>query len=133
MRELALECLVKVLQCIVFWYEELQHVTEQQGTSKGSIEPSSSDFHLDQHSDTGSVMNGSGGGNFHDQLVQVKKQKGMIEQGIYLFSQKPKNGLAFLHSQRFVGNDPESIANFLHDEERLDKGMVGDYLGDGEE
>ena len=66
-------------------------------------------------------------------IVHVKQQKGIIENGIDLFAKKPKQGLALLHTKGFIGDKPSEIATFYHTEERLDKIMMGDYLGDGDE
>lgn len=52
---------------------------------------------------------------------------------IFRFAKKPKQGLAFLQQKGFVGTEPESIAKFLINEERLNKSMVGDFLSDGDE
>ena len=49
------------------------------------------------------------------------------------FNRKPKNGLIFLQERNLVGSTVEDIARFLHLEERLDKAVVGDFLGDGEQ
>ena len=56
-----------------------------------------------------------------------------MEQGIYLFGRKAKSGLAFLQENGFVGKEPEDIAQFLLREDRLDKTVVGDFLGDSDE
>lgn len=63
----------------------------------------------------------------------MKQQKGIIESGIELFSKKSKQGLAFLHDKGFIGAEPADISKFFHSEQRLDKSVIGDYLGDGEE
>ncbi|KAL7074646.1 hypothetical protein ACQ4LE_005574 [Meloidogyne hapla] len=120
MRELALKCLVKALKCLVAWYEDMeigkevsiQYPTEeQQQPLQLSSEGSAADV---------------------NQIVQVKQQKSLIESGIDLFAKKPAQGLAFLHSKGFIGTEPEDIASFFHAEERLDKSVIGDYLGDGD-
>lgn len=42
-------------------------------------------------------------------------------------------GLKFLQERNLVGTDPEDIAAFFHREDRLDKSVVGDFMGDGKE
>uniref|UniRef100_A0A915M4D6 SEC7 domain-containing protein n=1 Tax=Meloidogyne javanica TaxID=6303 RepID=A0A915M4D6_MELJA len=120
MRELALKCLVKALKCLVAWYEDMEigkevsiqyPAEEQQQPLQLSTEGSAADV---------------------NQIVQVKQQKSLIEYGIDLFAKKPAQGLAFLHSKGFIGTEPEDIAAFFHAEERLDKSVIGDYLGDGD-
>ncbi|KAF7638012.1 SEC7 domain-containing protein [Meloidogyne graminicola] len=117
MRELALKCLVKALKCLVVWYEEMEIGKEV------SIQcPTEEQQQNLQLSSDGSTT----------QIVQVKQQKSLIESGIDLFAKKPSQGLAFLHSKGFIGKEPEDIASFFHAEERLDKSVIGDYLGDGD-
>uniref|UniRef100_A0A914L7K4 SEC7 domain-containing protein n=2 Tax=Meloidogyne TaxID=189290 RepID=A0A914L7K4_MELIC len=120
MRELALKCLVKALKCLVAWYEDMEigkevsiqyPAEEQQQPLQLSTEGSAADV---------------------NQIVQVKQQKSLIESGIDLFAKKPAQGLTFLHSKGFIGTEPEDIAAFFHAEERLDKSVIGDYLGDGD-
>lgn len=41
--------------------------------------------------------------------------------------------MTFLNERGFIGSEPADIANFFHSEERLDKSVIGDYLGDGTE
>uniref|UniRef100_A0A915ESL1 SEC7 domain-containing protein n=1 Tax=Ditylenchus dipsaci TaxID=166011 RepID=A0A915ESL1_9BILA len=93
MRELGLECLIKVLQ------------TGDVSTG-GGADPDEANFN-------GNGLNGDSANHF----MHAKHQKGMIESGIELFARKPKQGLAFLQEK----------------EERLDKGVAGDFLGDGNE
>ena len=46
------------------------------------------------------------------------------------FNSKPSKGIAFLQEQGLLSDDTSEIAKFLHDNHLLDKGMIGDYLGD---
>ncbi|KAL3103638.1 hypothetical protein niasHS_000274 [Heterodera schachtii] len=120
MRELALDCLVKVLQCLVYWYEEMNLGKEQSihgGDETANAAPSAC----------------NGNGSDVNLTAQAKQQKGIVESGIELFAKKPKQGLAFLREKGFVGAEPADIAKFFHAEERLDKSVIGDYLGDGDE
>uniref|UniRef100_A0A914LSY1 SEC7 domain-containing protein n=1 Tax=Meloidogyne incognita TaxID=6306 RepID=A0A914LSY1_MELIC len=120
MRELALKCLVKALKCLVAWYEDMEIGKEV------SIQyPAEEQQQPLQLSTEGSVAD-------VNQIVQVKQQKSLIESGIDLFAKKPAQGLKFLHSKGFIGTEPEDIAAFFHAEERLDKSVIGDYLGDGD-
>ena len=64
------------------------------------------------------------------QFESVKHQKGIIEQGIDLFNRKASKGLAFLQSHGHLGKSPEDVAAFFHSNERLDKTMIGDFLGE---
>ncbi|KAK6035374.1 hypothetical protein COOONC_27121 [Cooperia oncophora] len=66
-------------------------------------------------------------------FVHLKQKKELMEHGIMLFSRKPKQGLSFLQEHGFVGTEPNEIADFLLKEDRLDKTVVGDFLGDPDE
>ena len=46
------------------------------------------------------------------------------------FNTKPAKGIAFLQEQGLLSNNTSEIARFLHDNHLLDKGMIGDYIGD---
>ena len=50
----------------------------------------------------------------------------------YRFNKKPKKGLLYLQEQRLIGNSPEDVAEFFHNDDRLDRTVIGDYLGDNE-
>ncbi|VDO43224.1 unnamed protein product [Onchocerca flexuosa] len=67
------------------------------------------------------------------QFEQLKQKKETMEHGIQLFSRKPSQGLKFLQERHLIGTKPEDIAAFFHNEDRLDKTVVGDYLGDGDD
>eukprot|EP00047_Mylnosiga_fluctuans_P017395 m.61019 g.61019 ORF g.61019 m.61019 type:complete len:1672 (-) comp7058_c0_seq2:541-5556(-) len=59
-----------------------------------------------------------------------KLKKELREQGIELFNKKPGKGIKLLQDSGFVGSEPKEIARFLHAEDRLDRGAIGDYLGE---
>ncbi len=85
-----------------------------------------------------------------NEFEALKQQKDIMERGIDLyvvwaatdrfkhqsiqlrFNRKPKQGLQFLQDNKLIGTHKEDIAQFLHAEERLDKSVVGDFLGDGD-
>ena len=46
------------------------------------------------------------------------------------FNRKPRRGLQFLQSQALLGESAVDVARYFLNEERLDKTVVGDYLGD---
>lgn len=59
-----------------------------------------------------------------------KKIHEEIETGILKFNLSPKKGLAYLVSLGHVEHTPKGVANFLRQyQDRLDKTVVGDYLG----
>ncbi|KAF4523944.1 hypothetical protein B566_EDAN013699 [Ephemera danica] len=46
------------------------------------------------------------------------------------FNRKPLKGMEFLQEQRLLGNTATDVAEFLHNDERLDRTVIGDFLGD---
>ncbi|MPC12608.1 Brefeldin A-inhibited guanine nucleotide-exchange protein 1 [Portunus trituberculatus] len=65
-----------------------------------------------------------------EQFQSLKHRKELLEEGIKMFSEKPERGLAFLQSEGLVGPNPHDVAVFFHDDDRLDKSKIGEYLGD---
>ena len=47
-----------------------------------------------------------------------------------MFNRKPKKGITYLQENGLLGNRSEDIASFLLNDERPDKAVVGDFLGD---
>lgn len=69
-----------------------------------------------------------------DQLEKEKARKTAMTNAIRAFNLKPKKGLKLLLQEGFIPSDsPADIATFLHTEDRLDKAMIGEFLGEGEE
>lgn len=46
------------------------------------------------------------------------------------FNRKAKRGLSFLQSQGLLGTAASDVAKFFHDDDRVDKTQLGDFLGD---
>lgn len=64
------------------------------------------------------------------QFDTVKQKKTALIEGIKLFNFSPKKGLVYLEKNGFIKkNDPKTIAQFILDNETLDKTQVGEYLG----
>ncbi|KAF0993107.1 hypothetical protein HZS_5924, partial [Henneguya salminicola] len=59
----------------------------------------------------------------------VKERKELLVEDIKLFALKPLNGINFLINHNFIKDDPDSIATFFHQEERLDPVAIGELLG----
>uniref|UniRef100_A0A674C395 ARF guanine nucleotide exchange factor 2 n=1 Tax=Salmo trutta TaxID=8032 RepID=A0A674C395_SALTR len=132
LRKKGLECLVSILKCMVEWsrdmyvnpnlqanlgeYNELcVSSCEQLGVSLDSTVSSSVQSSQPDHP---------------EQYEVIKQQKDVIEHGIELFNKKPKRGVQYLQDQGMLGTTAEEIAQFLHQEERLDTTQVGEYLGE---
>ncbi|XP_059618597.1 brefeldin A-inhibited guanine nucleotide-exchange protein 1 [Phlebotomus argentipes] len=149
MRIRGLECLVSILKCMVEWSKDL-YVNPNLQTTLGEPakvitasveEPMGS---LKSHggsnlslNSTGST-NTNGGGNrevldLPEELEERKQRKEIMEMGIDMFNRKPKKGVAFLQERGLLGDSVEAIAKWLHEDDRLDKTVIGDYLGENDD
>lgn len=66
-------------------------------------------------------------------LEERKMRKEVMETGIELFNRKPKKGVQFLQEKQLLGTKPFDIAKWLHEDERLDKTVIGNYLGENDD
>uniref|UniRef100_A0A3P8YFQ9 SEC7 domain-containing protein n=1 Tax=Esox lucius TaxID=8010 RepID=A0A3P8YFQ9_ESOLU len=149
LRKKGLECLVSILKCMVEWSKD-QYVNPNSQTSLGQEKPLEQETSETKAPDTinryGSINSldstaSSGIGSYStqmsgtdnpEQFEVLKQQKEIIEQGIDLFNKKPKRGIQYLQEQGMLGTTPEDLAQFLHQEERLDSTQVGEFLGDND-
>ncbi|XP_077592066.1 brefeldin A-inhibited guanine nucleotide-exchange protein 1 isoform X2 [Stigmatopora nigra] len=149
LRKKGLECLVSILKCMVEWSKD-QYVNPNSQTSLGQEKPSEQDSGESRAPETinrygslnsldstassgiGSYSTQMSGTDNPEQFEVLKQQKEIIEQGIDLFNKKPKRGIQYLQEQGMLGTTPEDLAQFLHQEERLDSTQVGEFLGDNE-
>lgn len=149
LRKKGLECLVSILKCMVEWSKDL-YVNPNSQTTLGQEKPVEQETNETKHPETinrygslnsldsttssgiGSYSTQMSGTDNPEQFEVLKQQKEIIEQGIDLFNKKPKRGIQYLQEQGMLGNTPEDIAQFLHQEERLDSTQVGEFLGDND-
>uniref|UniRef100_A0A8C8AID3 ADP ribosylation factor guanine nucleotide exchange factor 1 n=1 Tax=Otus sunia TaxID=257818 RepID=A0A8C8AID3_9STRI len=149
LRKKGLECLVSILKCMVEWSKD-QYVNPNSQTTLGQEKPTEQDTNETKHPETinrygslnsldstassgiGSYSTQMSGTDNPEQFEVLKQQKEIIEQGIDLFNKKPKRGIQYLQEQGMLGTTPEDIAQFLHQEERLDSTQVGEFLGDND-
>lgn len=69
-----------------------------------------------------------------EQFENLKQRKKLFLEGIKQFNQKPKRGIQFFLQNKFIESEtPQDIAIFLLSNEGLDKAVIGEYLGEGEE
>ncbi|XP_060794114.1 brefeldin A-inhibited guanine nucleotide-exchange protein 2 isoform X2 [Neoarius graeffei] len=143
LRKKGLECLVSILKCMVEWSKDLyvnpnlqanlgqEHQAEGEGVEAKLPEHLSS--RRDSISSQDSAMSSSvqtSQPDHPEQYEVIKQQKEIIEHGIELFNKKPKRGVQYLQEQGMLGPSAEDIAQFLHQEERLDTTQVGEFLGE---
>uniref|UniRef100_A0A7N6BN86 ADP-ribosylation factor guanine nucleotide-exchange factor 1 (brefeldin A-inhibited) n=1 Tax=Anabas testudineus TaxID=64144 RepID=A0A7N6BN86_ANATE len=149
LRKKGLECLVSILKCMVEWSKD-QYVNPNSQTSLGQEKPleqestetkapetinrygSINSLDSTASSGIGSYSTQMSGTDNPEQFEVLKQQKEIIEQGIDLFNKKPKRGIQYLQEQGMLGTTSEDLAQFLHQEERLDSTQVGEFLGDND-
>ncbi|KAF0301335.1 Brefeldin A-inhibited guanine nucleotide-exchange protein 1 [Amphibalanus amphitrite] len=128
----ALECLVGLLKCMVEWSREFSTGIQSPACSgldserdwseepapatPGTLSTRGSELSLSDHTPEA-----------YESLKQIKD---IWEQGIDMFNRKPKRGLAFLQRQGLLKDTPDSIAAFFHEDHRLDRTVLGDFLGE---
>lgn len=67
------------------------------------------------------------------QIEKVKQRKIAMMNAIQQFNFKPKRGIKLLLSEGFIRSEaPADIASFLLRNDRLDKAILGEYLGEGD-
>lgn len=68
-----------------------------------------------------------------NEIEKVRKKKTAFMNSIQQFNFKPKRGIKLLIKEGFIRSEsPQDIANFILRNDRLDKAMIGEYLGEGE-
>lgn len=63
---------------------------------------------------------------------ELKRQKELYERGLEKFHEKPRKGIAFLQENGLLGRTPADVSRFLLTTDRLNKALVGEYLGDND-
>ncbi|MEJ1279107.1 ADP-ribosylation factor guanine nucleotide-exchange factor 1(brefeldin A-inhibited) [Cricetulus griseus] len=141
LRKKGLECLVSILKCMVEWSKDLYVNPNHQATLGQERLPDQEmgdgkGLDMARRCSVTSVESTVSSGtqttiqDDPEQFEVIKQQKEIIEHGIELFNKKPKRGIQFLQEQGMLGTDVEDIAQFLHQEERLDSTQVGEFLGE---
>ena len=49
------------------------------------------------------------------------------------FASKPKKGVKFLQEKQLLSSEPADVARLFHNDTRLSRTAMGDYLGEGDE
>lgn len=147
LKQQSLECLIEILHSLDNW--STQGVTDVAGTSRypgsrGSYEDSRESLDTGASAVPPSPRIGSGtydtgsstpvAEDDPSQIEKVKQRKTALNEGIRQFNFKPKRGIKTLIAEGFIKSDsPEDIAQFLISNDRLNKAMLGDFLGEGDE
>lgn len=155
MRVRGLECLVSVLKCMVEWSKDLYINPNAQSslgepTSKRSSGNKYEISNINENGTPSSQLRSTLGGSSQslnsmsssinrevldlpEELEERKQRKEVMETGIDMFNRKPKKGVQFLQEHNLIGSTVEDVAAWLLSDERLDKTLIGDYLGENEE
>ncbi|XP_072399618.1 brefeldin A-inhibited guanine nucleotide-exchange protein 1 isoform X2 [Diabrotica undecimpunctata] len=134
-----LECLVSILKCMVEWSKDL-YVNPNLQSTVGPRETRENDnVSIKSHGGSSNSLHSSESGSNKEnldspeQLEVLKQQKEVWETGIDVFNRKPRKGISYLQEQGLLGPSQEDVAKFLHNDERLDKTFIGEFLGDNDE
>lgn len=136
-----LECLVSILKCMVEWSKDMyinpnslqsNLGPENRPVDQENLELSASNK-IRSYDSANSLTSSQSTVSYNpSDFEMLKSKKELWEKGIELFNKKPKKGLQFLQESELLGRSTEEIAQFLHDDDRLDKTAIGDYLGENE-
>uniref|UniRef100_A0A3Q2UFX9 ARF guanine nucleotide exchange factor 2 n=1 Tax=Fundulus heteroclitus TaxID=8078 RepID=A0A3Q2UFX9_FUNHE len=137
LRKKGLECLVSILKCMVEWSKDMYVNPNLQANlgerAGGELKlPEATTGRRDSVSSLDSNYSSvaMSQADHPEQYEVIKQQKDIIEHGIELFNKKPKRGIQYLQDQGMLGSTAEDIAQFLHQEDRLDTTQVGEFLGE---
>lgn len=160
MRICGLDCLVSILKCMVEWSKDLYvnpnlhssvgEVGTATGRLRGTVQEKQQQQQLQSVGKESPVEGGSCSGSVNgddvvscglvgqgvdspEQLEHLKQQKEVWESGIQQFNRKPRRGVQFLQERGLLGNTATDIARWLHADDRLDKTLVGDFLGENDD
>ena len=138
----AMDCLVETLRSLVNWSQQsLAEATQpdngdefrQSEDHRDSIEPSINESSTRTLSGDTGTSTPVPDDDF-EQLEKEKQRKTALSNAVKLFNFKPKRGIKALLEGGFIPSDSEGdIARFLLNESRLDKAVIGEYLGEGDE
>lgn len=147
LKQQSLECLVEILHSLDNW--STQALTDGARTnrylgSRGSYEDSRESLDTGTGVVPPSPRLGSGAYDTGtttpvveddpSQIEKMKQRKIALNEGIRQFNFKPKRGIKTLLAEGFIKSDsPEDVARFLMSNDRLNKAMLGDFLGEGDE
>ncbi|VDK88816.1 unnamed protein product [Dibothriocephalus latus] len=129
----ALQRICNDAQCV--WSHDLYNVSSEAQSFLGSepMFPSSHNIHVQDADSTSSVGLNRSTSDDPEAFESRKAQKEIYEKGISLFNHgKLQKGLSLLRENNLLGETAEDVALFLHNEARLSRTAIGDYLGENE-
>ncbi|KAI8971778.1 hypothetical protein BDF20DRAFT_948087 [Mycotypha africana] len=156
----SLECLVAILRSLVAWYTNNSVSITANGDKNNRADddtprdsedhqrPSSSSMtdlsnasssrlaSTNANSSTITLPNNNSSTRLDDPeaFENLKHRKQLLQEGVRQFNFKPKKGIAFLANNNFINlEDPNNVAHFLLHTEGLNKKVLGEYLGEGDQ
>lgn len=139
LKQQALECLVEMLRSLDNWGSQrleeqptqLADAAKSMDNSRESMDTSVVVSPRPEVMDTGRSTPAPE--DDPNEIEKVKQRKIALTNAIQQFNFKPKRGIKLFLKEGFIRSEaPEEIAGFLLRNERLDKAMLGEYLGEGE-
>ncbi|KAJ5541880.1 SEC7-like alpha orthogonal bundle [Penicillium sp. DV-2018c] len=140
LKQQALECLVEILRSLDNW--AAQRIDEQPETAVPSKPTDNSRESLDTSVLVSPHPESFEGGTGRstpmpeddpNQIEKVKQRKIALTNAVQQFNFKPKRGIKALLQEGFIPSEsPADIASFMLRTDRIDKAMLGEYLGEGE-
>ncbi|KAJ6539319.1 hypothetical protein B0H19DRAFT_1178426 [Mycena capillaripes] len=142
-----LECLVAVLRSLVVWGTATGKMSDDPLATPSSRSHAGEDARRDSIAPEQSLDKLSAGPSVEalrqptpdlmddpTKFESAKQKKTTLLEGIKKFNFKPKRGIQFLIDTGFIpSNSPQDIASFLLSTDGLNKAMVGEYLGEGDD
>ncbi|KAF1976653.1 hypothetical protein BU23DRAFT_455242 [Bimuria novae-zelandiae CBS 107.79] len=140
LKQESLEGLVEILRSLVNWSE--QSITNTARNSNVDLRGSVDNLRGSTDNRTISESPNVGGDSGtvtpmveddYGELEKAKQKKTALTRAVREFNYKPKRGLKTLIKEGFIAsNAPEDIARFFHETDLLDKGPLGEFLGEGD-
>jgi brefeldin A-inhibited guanine nucleotide-exchange protein len=140
MKQESLEALVGILRSLVDWAQQSlpDNTKPQVPDSRLSLDDLRISTDTRNFADSPAIGGDSGtvtplAEDDYSSLEKAKQRKTAMTNAVRQFNYKPKRGLKVLIKDGFIPSDsPEDIARFFLDNDRLDKGALGEFLGEAD-
>ncbi|KAK7061698.1 protein transport protein sec71 [Favolaschia claudopus] len=142
-----LECMVAVLRSLVAWGTASGKMSDDPLATPASRSHQGEDLRRDSIAPEMSADKLSAGASVEalrqptpdladdpSKFESAKQKKTTLLEGIKKFNFKPKRGIQFLIDTGFIpSRSPQDVAHFLLSTDGLNKAMIGEYLGEGDD
>lgn len=146
LKQQSLRCLVEILNSLDNWSTQSGQDNlngSRYPASRGSFEDSRESLDANERPPPSPRVGGFGSESGvstpvaeddPNEIERVRMRKSALNNGIRQFNFKAKRGIKQLLADGFIRSDsPQDIAKFLLGNDKLDKTMLGEYLGEGDE